>query len=320
MSRPFRITYEGAVYHVMNRGLSRQKVFLDKQCYQKFIRILQDTIEMWDVQIHAVSLLPNHYHLLIETPRANISRAMRHIGAVYTQWFNHKTNRDGPLFRGRYKAILVEEDAYLVELLRYIHLNPVKANLVTSSEEHPWTSHRAYLKSLNSWQWLTTERLLSYFGKRTTSSRKELNRFVQSGVPKSLEKRLSSSNWPSVFSTKSFEALIEWNFVKDLQNKAVQYRPMRTKTLNIKKTKKTICEVLDYSWQDIVSPKTRKDQQHRYMAIAAIQRTNRQEFKALSILFEGIIPSTITKACKKAPEINPELWEYLMVSLRSEKS
>ena len=157
MSRPLRIAYEGAVYHVMNRGLNRQKIFYNNQDYQKFIGILKDSVSMWSCQIHAVSLLPNHYHILLETPCANISRVMRHIGAVYTQWFNQQHHRDGPVFRGRFKAILVDEDAYLVELLRYIHLNPFKAKIVKHAQDHRWTSYQAYLRTLKNWQWLATE-------------------------------------------------------------------------------------------------------------------------------------------------------------------
>ncbi|MBU1919173.1 transposase [bacterium] len=320
MSRPIRISYEGAIYHVMNRGLNRRKVFYTDKDYQKFLDILQDSVSMWDIQIHAVSLMPNHYHLLVETPRANISRAMRHIGAVYTQWFNRKESRDGPLFRGRYKAILVDEDAYLVELLRYIHLNPVKSKLVKQAQDHPWTSQRAYLRSLKSWQWLTTERLMVYFGKDIKSARTELIKFMQAGVPQALEKRLSSRNWPSVFSSKSFERLIEWNFVQDIKNREVRYQPYKIKKLTINTLKKIICESLECKWQEITHPKGRVFKQYRCMALAIIKIELKITYTEISNIFPDIVPSTVSRALQKAPKSNPDLWEYLLANLQNAKS
>ena len=165
MARPLRIQYGGAFYHVMNRGNGRERIFHHQKHYEMFFRVLEESADLWEIQIHAFSLLPSHYHMLIETPLANLSRAMRHINGVYTQRLNRQRGVDGHLFRGRYKAILVEEDAYLVELVRYIHLNPVKAGLVKKPEQHGWTSHRYYLGEKRL-EWLRTERVLRYFGRR----------------------------------------------------------------------------------------------------------------------------------------------------------
>jgi len=130
MARPLRVQYEGAFYHVMNRGNVRQPIFRSSEHYKVFINLLVESIVLWEIKIHSFSLLPNHYHLLIETPRANLSRAMRHINGVYTQRFNRHSHRDGHLFRGRYKAILVEEDAYLVELALSAYTDETKRCIV----------------------------------------------------------------------------------------------------------------------------------------------------------------------------------------------
>ena len=121
MSRPLRIEYPGAWYHVMNRGRRGESVFRREKDYLTFIELLKETVEMWNLRVGAYCLMPNHYHLLIQTPDANLSRCMRHINGVYTQRFNRNHLLDGQLFRGRYKAILVDADSYLLELLRYIH-------------------------------------------------------------------------------------------------------------------------------------------------------------------------------------------------------
>ena len=125
MSRPLRIEYEGAWYHVMNRGRRSDRIFDGQHDYQMFIELLKDAIELWDVRISAYCLMPNHYHLLIHTPKGNLSRSMRHINGVYTQRFNRTHGFDGQLFRGRYKSIIVDGDSYLLQLVRYIHRNPV---------------------------------------------------------------------------------------------------------------------------------------------------------------------------------------------------
>lgn len=126
MSRALRIEYEGAWYHVMNRGRRHEDIFTVKRDYELFVDLIRESVDMWDVNIAAYCLMPNHYHMLIQTPLGNITRVMRHINGVYTQRYNRKHGEDGQVFRGRYKSILVHGDSYLLQLLRYIHRNPVK--------------------------------------------------------------------------------------------------------------------------------------------------------------------------------------------------
>ena len=129
MSRPLRIEYPGAWYHVMNRGRRHCDVFEEEEDFHLFLDILKNTSKMWNLKVSAYCLMSNHYHLLVQTPDGNLSRCMRHLNGVYTQRFNRRHDYDGQLFRGRYKAILVEEDHYLLELLRYIHCNPTRLDL-----------------------------------------------------------------------------------------------------------------------------------------------------------------------------------------------
>ena len=135
MARPLRIEFPGAWHHAMNRGNARQTIFLDKGDYRAFLDLLDECSSMWGLECHAYCLMPNHYHLLLSTPSGNLSRAMRHLDGVYTQRFNRRHDRDGHLFRGRYKAILVDADSYLLQVARYIHLNPIKARLVQDPQD-----------------------------------------------------------------------------------------------------------------------------------------------------------------------------------------
>lgn len=155
MPRPLRIHYPNAWYHVMNRGAGRRKIFKSNYHRLIFLELLEECTKMFNLKVYAYCLMDNHYHLLVSTPDANISRVMRHINGVYTQKFNLSLKTDGPLFRGRYKAQLVEDDCYQLIVTRYIHLNPVEAGLVTDPADYKWSSYAAYLDNVKMPEWLS---------------------------------------------------------------------------------------------------------------------------------------------------------------------
>ena len=157
MSRPLRIQYPGAVYHIMNRGRARQPTFVDETDYRAFLETLAEAHRQWGIEMFAYCLMGNHYHLCLRTPMGNLSRIMRHVDGIYTQRFNRRHRRDGTLFRGRYKGILIDADEYLAAVVRYIHLNAVEAGLVKMPEEYRWASHQFYLKAKGTPGWLDTK-------------------------------------------------------------------------------------------------------------------------------------------------------------------
>ncbi len=180
MARPLRISYPGAWYHVMNRGAGRRAIFRTDKQRGMFLELLGDLYETYGVEIHAYCLLDTHYHLLLHTPRGNISRAMRHLDGIYTQRYNRLRGLDGPLFRGRYKAILVDADGYLLQASRYIHLNPVEGGLVESAGGYRWSSYRAYLGEVKAQRWLNLETILGMVG--GPGARVKYRAFVEEGV------------------------------------------------------------------------------------------------------------------------------------------
>ena len=157
MSRPERIEFDGAYYHVMNRGRRRENIFHDDVYYQMFIQTLEEAALRFNIEVHAYCLMTNHYHLLLKTPEGNLQRAMRHIGGVYTQRYNRLKGCDGSLFRGRYKSILVDCDEYLLHVSKYIHLNPIEAKLVDALDEYQWSSYPAYVGKRKTENWLYTK-------------------------------------------------------------------------------------------------------------------------------------------------------------------
>ncbi len=180
MARPLRISYPGAWYHVMNRGAGRRAIFRTDKQRGMFLELLGDLYETYGVEIHAYCLLGTHYHLLLHTPRGNISRAMRHLDGIYTQRYNRLRGLDGPLFRGRYKAILVDADGYLLQASRYIHLNPVEGGLVESAGGYRWSSYRAYLGEVKAQRWFNLETTLGMVG--GPGARVKYRAFVEEGV------------------------------------------------------------------------------------------------------------------------------------------
>jgi len=145
MARPLRIEYEGAFYHVTSRGNERRRIFLAKSDYNQFKRYLKGAQEKYGYHLHSYVLMSNHYHLIIETPERNLSKLMQYINGSYTNFFNRRTGRSGHLFQGRYKAILVDVDSYLLQLSRYIHLNPVRAGIVEQPQGYPHSSYKSFI-------------------------------------------------------------------------------------------------------------------------------------------------------------------------------
>jgi putative transposase len=186
MSRPLRLEFAGALYHITSRGNGRNLIYLQDDDFELFLQILANVCERYNWVVHAYCLMSNHYHILVETPYANLSQGMRQLNGVFTQSMNRKHHRVGHLFQGRYKAILIDKGAYLLELCRYIVLNPVRANMVNSPEEWPWSSWHCMLGNVESSVWLSTDTLLVQFAKDRQKAIQSYIDFVKSGVGKTV--------------------------------------------------------------------------------------------------------------------------------------
>ncbi len=182
MARPLRIEFPGAVYHITSRGNAKQAIFIDDKDRVGFLDILSMVVERFGWVCHAFCLMENHYHLLIETPRANLSRGMRELNGVYTQRVNQRHKRVGHLFQGRYKGILVEKDDHLLVLCRYIVLNPIRVGLIKRPEQWKWSSYRATIGLVKSPPFLNVDWILSQFDRRKRVAMEKYRRFVMEGV------------------------------------------------------------------------------------------------------------------------------------------
>ena len=182
MARSIRIEYPGAVYHVTTRGNARMAVFVDDADRMRFLEILEDVIKRFNWLCHSYCLMENHYHLLLETIDGNLSAGMRHMNGVYTQYFNRRHDRVGHVFQGRFKAILVEKERYLLELCRYVVLNPVRAGMVKLPEEYGWSSYRSIAGFSKQLSFLAVDWILSQFGDERKKAQKHYRRFVADGI------------------------------------------------------------------------------------------------------------------------------------------
>ncbi len=182
MARPLRIEYDGAVYHITSRGNEKKTIFKDSKDRQSFLDILQQVDFRYNWICYAYCLMNNHYHLVIETPDGNLSKGMRQLNGVYTQAFNRRHKRVGHIFQGRYKAILIQKESHLLEVCRYVVLNPVRARISEKPEQWKWSSYRGTAGKEKAHPCLMPDWVLCQFGKRRKEAKKNYREFVKAGM------------------------------------------------------------------------------------------------------------------------------------------
>lgn len=219
MARPLRIEYEGAFYHVTSRGNEGRRVYFSKSDYDQFVDYLKRGKEKYQYLLHGYVLMTNHYHLLIETPLPNLNRVMHYLNSSYTNYINLKRNHRGHLLQGRYKAILVDRESYLLELSRYLHLNPVRAKIVVRPEDYPYSSYRAYMGRGKD-NIVEREMVLGMMAKDSRKAIKLYRDFVNGAIGIKMESPLRKVFGGIILGTEEFikETLEKWR-EEDLRQK-----------------------------------------------------------------------------------------------------
>lgn len=182
MARPIRIEYAGALYHVTSRGNRRENIFADDEDRLIWLEVFSQVCARFNWRCHVWCQMDNHYHIVVETIEANLSKGMRQLNGVYTQKSNRRHERVGHVFQGRFKAILVEKDAYLLELARYVVLNPIRAGMVSEPEDWKWSSYLAMIGHTPFPEWLEIDWVLGHFGRYRKTAIKKYKNFVREGV------------------------------------------------------------------------------------------------------------------------------------------
>lgn len=209
MTRQLRIEYAGALYHITSRGNAQETIYRNDVDRTEFLKILNLTTNRFNWYCHAYCLMDNHYHLLIETNSPTLSKGMKYLNGTYTQFFNRSHKRVGHLYQGRFKGILVEKESYLLELSRYIVLNPVRARMVRAAKDWPWSSYQATAGISSAHLCLTTDWLLATFGKQRKQAQQHYRNFIQQG-------KNQPSPWENL---KNQIYLGSSSFVEDMQCK-----------------------------------------------------------------------------------------------------
>jgi REP element-mobilizing transposase RayT len=268
MARPLRIEYPGAFYHIINRGNAGEEIYADDNNRRKFLEYLETAVERYAIMIHAYCLMTTHYHLIVETPNANISSAIQWLNVSYATYYNRKHNRHGHLFQGRFKSILINADEYLLELSRYIHLNPVMAKISKSPEDYPWSSYRAYVKGGKTiLSWLQRDRLLSYFETTTRKAMNRYRRFVEETDEALMKDPGTHAVSGSILGNESFIAWIQETFLKGRtdDSEIPQLKTLRP-TIPIDTVIKTVGEAYECE-ETTITEKGRKGNRAREHAI-----------------------------------------------------
>lgn len=292
MARPLRIQYPGAVYHVMNRGGSRQKVFVDERDYQTFFNTIGEIHQRWGVEVFGCCLMRNHYHLCLRTPEGNLSRVMRHLDGLYTQRFNRLHRRDGGLFRGRYKAIVVDKDNYLAQVVRYIHLNPLEAGLVSEPQEFIWSSHRFYLRPKEAPKWLRMTEVMAEFGSVT-----KFHQFVLEGNEAALEKFYKRAKQVPVLGDQEFrEHLIEKSVRVDREHPRHERVAVRPSVENVLRT---LAKKYGVKVEDLMNGKRGKENEARKVGMYLVKELCDLRLQEIAERFGTRSYGTVGWACHR---------------------
>lgn len=206
MPRKPRIEYENAWHHVFNRGATHQCIFYNNSQRKLFLNLFNEITERFAIEIHAYCLMTNHFHLLVRTPHANLRKAMQYLLGCYTQKFNFFNARDGALLRGRYKSIVVEENSYLLQVCRYIHLNPLAANMCQQLREYPWSSYLSYVNRYK-YPWLHTSYILEMF--ESAHAIERFKTFHDQGIDTEIRKAYAKNSRVSVLGSEAFIKMLE---------------------------------------------------------------------------------------------------------------
>ena len=297
MSRPLRIEYPDAWYHVMNRARKGQQAFAAGEDFNSFIDLIKDTAEIFNMKISAYCLMPNHYHLLVQTPDANLSRCMRHINGIYTQRYNARNGCDGTLFRGRYKSILVDGDSYLLELVRYIHRNPLRAGMVAKLDDYEWTSHQGYVSKAKKWEWLHKNYVLGMFSKDKRYQNVAYKRFISSEESAELIQYYSKKNIASILGDKDFVKRVKDRFSKREKEKEV---PESTKLCpEVIDIKKTVCAYYQIEEAELLKSRRGVENEARDLAIYMLRNIRAERLTKIGEKFNLTNYSSVSNAIER---------------------
>ena len=308
MSRPYRLQEKNSLYHITSRGDDRKKIYLSDSDYKKFLEYILKAKDKYQFYLYAYVLMPNHYHLLIETRQPNLSRIMQYINTSYTVYYNIKRKRCGHLFQGRYKSIIVDKDSYLLELTRYIHLNPFRAKRRQSHEEYKWSSYKEYINRKRK-GYIDKEEINKYIN----ISRKQYEKFILDGKGK--EKDIFKNVYAGCMLGKA--EFIE-NRLKDLKGQVEKKDVIYKKELKSCMDKEEVIKIVESRYgkgiKELCKRKTPSIVERKitiYLMKRFLSLTNKEIGKIFGISYSAV--------CKVAKDVERLMGESIKFNKEIEK-
>lgn len=301
MGRPLRIEYPGALYHITSRGNERKDIFIGDKDRISFLEILSDYHDRYGIILHSYVLMDNHYHLILETPKGNLLKVMHGINSCYTGYFNRRYKRSGHLFQGRYKAIIVDKDAYLLPLSRYLHLNPVRANIVDKPELYRWSGYPGYIGKGRKYNWVEYTWILSCFGDDTARAMKRYKEYTEEALKLKPENPFAYLHGRTVLGREEFKDKISSLIKgKPLSNEIVERKRLIKNPL-AEDIMKSVAKAFNVE-EDTIKRRGRRNNIARGAAIYFVQRYSGLDNIEIGELFGGIHYSAVTKASMRLKE------------------
>ena len=300
MARPLRVEYPGAFYHVISRGNGIEHIFRTEGDYTALLEYLGKAAERFTVIIHTYCLMSNHYHLLIETPQHNLSVAIQWVNVSYAGYYNRKHQRMGHLFQGRFKAFLIDADEYLIPLSRYIHLNPVRAAIVTNPVEYPRSSYAAFVGKTKSPDFLVTDQVLAHFGRRKGKAIRGYRAFVEEVDTQSLKNPGERAAGGFILGEDGFVQWVKETFLssRDEEREIPQLRKLKPR-VSLERVVQAVCEEWGCS-EEQLREKGSKRNTARDLAVYLVRDLSGRKARDLGEFFGGISGAAITMKCKQA--------------------
>lgn len=290
MGRQLRIEYPGALYHITSRGNEKKDIYKENSDKEKFLEILHAYHKRYDILVHSYVLMDNHYHMILETPRANLLKVMHGINSGYTGYFNRKYSRSGHLFQGRYKAILVDKENYLLELSRYVHLNPVRANMVEKPEDYKWSSYMGFIGNKEQ-EYVEYAWILSNYGKNKKKSKRGYEKYVEEAIGEKISNPLSSVFGQIVLGGEEFVKKIKQKISKrEIGDDIVERRRLRN-------------DVSMEEIQEEVSEVIREEIQKRNVSVYFAKKLGNHTNREISEKFGGFHYSNVVKIFNKIEKL-----------------
>ena len=267
----------------MNSARRGENLYTDKDDFLCFMDLMQETVGLFKIRVAAYCLMSTHYHFLIQTPKANLSRCMRHLNGVYTQRHNARHGCDGTLFRGRYKAILFDADSYLLQLMRYIHRNPLRAGLAENLDQYPWTSHKGYVSNAKKWDWLYKNFILSMLTPHRSEQISSYKQFAAQLDSEEILQVFDKKTMPPVLGNERFIERIKGKFF----NKKTDREVPESKSLapDMTRIKETICRIYEIEEKDLIVAKRGAENEPRNVAIYLMRYLRGEPLLSISSQF-----------------------------------